>query len=95
MLHAPTAHQSPPLPPPLPPRPPPSHTQAVPSNKLSEADIDALSKRTQDGGTEVVTAKAGKGSATLSMAYAGALFAGGWASGQGWVRGSVREASGG
>ena len=38
--------------------------------------IDALTKRTQDGGTEVVAAKAGKGSATLSMAYAGALFAG-------------------
>jgi len=36
--------------------------QAVPNatNKLSEADIDALSKRTQDGGTEVVQAKAGK-----------------------------------
>lgn len=29
----------------------------------------------QDGGTEVVAAKAGKGSATLSMAYAGAMFA--------------------
>ena len=37
-------------------------------------EIDALTKRTQDGGTEVVAAKAGKGSATLSMAYAGALF---------------------
>ena len=36
--------------------------QAVPNaaNKLSEADIDALTKRTQDGGTEVVQAKAGK-----------------------------------
>ena len=31
-------------------------------------DIKALTKRTQDGGTEVVEAKAGKGSATLSMA---------------------------
>jgi len=30
--------------------------------------ITALTKRTQDGGTEVVEAKAGKGSATLSMA---------------------------
>lgn len=30
------------------------------ANKLSEADIDALTKRTQDGGTEVVQAKAGK-----------------------------------
>merc|ERR1719198_976144 len=34
----------------------------------------ALDVRTQDGGTEVVDAKAGKGSATLSMAYAGARF---------------------
>ena len=55
----------------------PLFSQAVPSpnNTLSDADIDALTKRTQDGGTEVVQAKAGKGSATLSMAYAGALFA--------------------
>lgn len=30
------------------------------ANKLSDADIDALTKRTQDGGTEVVQAKAGK-----------------------------------
>ena len=30
------------------------------ANKLSEADLDALTKRTQDGGTEVVQAKAGK-----------------------------------
>lgn len=42
--------------------------------KLSDSDIKALTTRTQDGGTEVVNAKAGKGSATLSMAYAGALF---------------------
>ncbi|KAL4855483.1 malate dehydrogenase [Chlorella vulgaris] len=55
----------------------PLFSQAVPNaaNKLNDADIDALTKRTQDGGTEVVQAKAGKGSATLSMAYAGALFA--------------------
>jgi malate dehydrogenase len=55
----------------------PLFSQAVPSpsRALSADDIDALTKRTQDGGTEVVTAKAGKGSATLSMAYAGALFA--------------------
>jgi len=38
-----------------------------------EADkIPALDKKVQDAGTEVVEAKAGKGSATLSMAYAGA-----------------------
>ncbi|ONK69176.1 uncharacterized protein A4U43_C05F20130 [Asparagus officinalis] len=54
----------------------PLFSQATPStNALSEEDIHALTKRTQDGGTEVVEAKAGKGSATLSMAYAGAVFA--------------------
>merc|ERR1712048_157906 len=37
--------------------------------------IEALDKRIQDAGTEVVNAKNGKGSATLSMAYAGARFA--------------------
>merc|ERR1712129_413057 len=42
----------------------------VPADKL--ADLD---KRTQDAGTEVVNAKNGKGSATLSMAYAGARLA--------------------
>jgi len=52
-------------------------SQAVPkpATPLTPEEIDALTKRTQDGGTEVVQAKAGKGSATLSMAYAGALFA--------------------
>eukprot|EP00444_Apocalathium_aciculiferum_P052234 CAMPEP_0183516198 /NCGR_PEP_ID=MMETSP0371-20130417/14016_1 /TAXON_ID=268820 /ORGANISM="Peridinium aciculiferum, Strain PAER-2" /LENGTH=426 /DNA_ID=CAMNT_0025713873 /DNA_START=129 /DNA_END=1409 /DNA_ORIENTATION=+ len=39
----------------------------VPADKLMELD-----KRVQDAGTEVVNAKNGKGSATLSMAYAGA-----------------------
>merc|ERR1711918_101051 len=38
--------------------------------------IPDLDVRVQDAGTEVVTAKNGKGSATLSMAYAGARFAG-------------------
>jgi len=43
--------------------------QATPaSNSLAQEDIVALTKRTQDGGTEVVEAKVGKGSATLSMA---------------------------
>ncbi|KAK4420404.1 Malate dehydrogenase, mitochondrial [Sesamum alatum] len=50
-------------------------SQATPKANLSDEDIKALTKRTQDGGTEVVEAKAGKGSATLSMAYAGAVFA--------------------
>lgn len=53
----------------------PLFSQATPSVSLTPEEIDALTKRTQDGGTEVVQAKAGKGSATLSMAYAGALFA--------------------
>merc|ERR550537_65829 len=39
---------------------------------FSQDDVEALDKRTQDAGTEVVNAKDGKGSATLSMAYAGA-----------------------
>ena len=50
-------------------------SQATPAVAMTDDVIDALTKRTQDGGTEVVAAKAGKGSATLSMAYAGALFA--------------------
>ncbi|XP_050370114.1 malate dehydrogenase, mitochondrial [Argentina anserina] len=53
----------------------PLFSQATPKANLSNDYIEALTKRTQDGGTEVVEAKAGKGSATLSMAYAGALFA--------------------
>jgi len=40
---------------------------SIPADKL--ADLD---KRVQDAGTEVVKAKNGKGSATLSMAFAGA-----------------------
>nr|AIY53988.1 malate dehydrogenase [Stylosanthes guianensis] len=53
----------------------PLFSQATPQANLDHDVIVALTKRTQDGGTEVVEAKAGKGSATLSMAYAGALFA--------------------
>merc|ERR1712146_670127 len=41
----------------------------VPADKLMDLD-----KRVQDAGTEVVNAKGGKGSATLSMAYAGSRF---------------------
>merc|ERR1712107_56501 len=45
--------------------------------KTIDADkIADLDKRVQDAGTEVVNAKAGKGSATLSMAYAGAKLGG-------------------
>ncbi|GAV64046.1 Ldh_1_N domain-containing protein/Ldh_1_C domain-containing protein [Cephalotus follicularis] len=53
----------------------PLFSQATPKANLRDEDIKYLTKRTQDGGTEVVEAKAGKGSATLSMAYAGAIFA--------------------
>ena len=34
--------------------------QATPKVALTSEEIDALTKRTQDGGTEVVQAKAGK-----------------------------------
>lgn len=46
----------------------------VPGFKPSDKDLEALTVRTQFGGDEVVQAKAGSGSATLSMAYAGYLF---------------------
>lgn len=39
-----------------------------------EDQLKALTVRIQEAGTEVVKAKAGTGSATLSMAYAGARF---------------------
>ncbi|MFT5221129.1 MAG: malate dehydrogenase [Planctomycetota bacterium] len=42
--------------------------------ELSQADIEALTPRIQEAGTEVVEAKAGAGSATLSMAQAAARF---------------------
>merc|ERR1712147_621900 len=41
---------------------------------LTQEQVDQLDPRTQNGGTEVVDAKGGKGSATLSMAYSGARF---------------------
>lgn len=47
----------------------------VPGFSPSDEDREALTVRTQFGGDEVVKAKAGAGSATLSMAYAGYLFA--------------------
>lgn len=48
----------------------------VPAMKGVPADkIPALDKHVQDAGTDVVNAKGGKGSATLSMAYAGHKFA--------------------
>merc|ERR1739845_46204 len=39
---------------------------------IDQSKIPDLDKRVQDAGTEVVKAKNGKGSATLSMAYSGA-----------------------
>jgi len=47
---------------------------SIPGVKLSQADIEALTPRIQEAGTEVVEAKAGAGSATLSMAQAAARF---------------------
>ncbi|KAI3651841.1 hypothetical protein MP228_003144 [Amoeboaphelidium protococcarum] len=44
-------------------------------SQLNEEQIKALTNRIQFGGDEVVKAKDGAGSATLSMAYAGARFA--------------------
>jgi malate/lactate dehydrogenase len=46
----------------------------VPGAKFSDEDIKALTHRIQFGGDEVVKAKDGAGSATLSMAYAGQIF---------------------
>ncbi|XP_043190041.1 malate dehydrogenase, mitochondrial-like [Amphibalanus amphitrite] len=50
-------------------------SQCTPSVSLPADRLKALTERIQDAGTEVVKAKAGAGSATLSMAYAGARFA--------------------
>merc|ERR1712203_732233 len=50
-------------------------SQAEPPVSFDDATRDALTKRIMFGGDEVVEAKAGGGSATLSMAYSGAEFA--------------------
>jgi len=49
-------------------------SQVPAAASLSPETITALDKHIQDAGTDVVNAKGGKGSATLSMAYAGAKF---------------------
>jgi len=49
-------------------------SQCTPSVDFPEAQLKALTERIQEAGTEVVKAKAGTGSATLSMAFAGARF---------------------
>ncbi len=47
---------------------------SIPGVELAQADIESLTPRIQEAGTEVVEAKAGAGSATLSMAQAAARF---------------------
>jgi len=49
-------------------------SQTSPKVAFTEDEIAKLTDRIQNAGTEVVNAKAGAGSATLSMAYAGARF---------------------
>jgi len=49
-------------------------SQCAPAVEFPADELKALTERIQDAGTEVVKAKAGAGSATLSMAYAAARF---------------------
>jgi len=49
-------------------------SQCSPAVSFDADTLKALTERIQDAGTEVVKAKAGAGSATLSMAYAAARF---------------------
>jgi len=49
-------------------------SQCKPGVQFPADQLKALTERIQEAGTEVVKAKAGAGSATLSMAYAGARF---------------------
>merc|ERR1711902_167141 len=49
-------------------------SQCTPAVEFDAATLKALTERIQDAGTEVVKAKDGAGSATLSMAYAAARF---------------------
>ncbi|KYN31821.1 Malate dehydrogenase, mitochondrial [Trachymyrmex septentrionalis] len=49
-------------------------SQCTPSVSFPDNQLKALTERIQKAGTEVVKAKAGTGSATLSMAFAGARF---------------------
>merc|ERR1712139_297160 len=50
----------------------PLFSQDKTANTIEKDKIADLDKHVQDAGTDVVNAKGGKGSATLSMAYAGA-----------------------
>ncbi|KYO31988.1 malate dehydrogenase, mitochondrial [Alligator mississippiensis] len=49
-------------------------SQCTPKAEFPQNQLETLIGRIQEAGTEVVKAKAGAGSATLSMAYAGARF---------------------
>ncbi|OXB78841.1 UNVERIFIED_CONTAM: hypothetical protein H355_011246 [Colinus virginianus] len=49
-------------------------SQCTPKVDFPQDQLEKLTGRIQEAGTEVVKAKAGAGSATLSMAYAGARF---------------------
>ncbi|KAM4048454.1 malate dehydrogenase, mitochondrial [Anomaloglossus baeobatrachus] len=49
-------------------------SQCTPKVEFPQDKLEVLTGRIQEAGTEVVKAKAGAGSATLSMAYAGARF---------------------
>ncbi|CAJ0947143.1 unnamed protein product [Ranitomeya imitator] len=49
-------------------------SQCTPKVEFPQDQLETLTVRIQEAGTEVVKAKAGAGSATLSMAYAGARF---------------------
>lgn len=49
-------------------------SQCTPKVEFPQDQLATLTVRIQEAGTEVVKAKAGAGSATLSMAYAGARF---------------------
>mmetsp|Transcript_43066 Transcript_43066/g.91436 ORF Transcript_43066/g.91436 Transcript_43066/m.91436 type:complete len:324 (+) Transcript_43066:46-1017(+) len=74
-------------------------SQTTPKVDLKQDQVESLDKRIQDAGTEVVEAKNGKGSATLSMAYAGARLgkavltglAGGRATEYAYVQSSVTD----
>ncbi|CAD7962423.1 unnamed protein product [Amoebophrya sp. A25] len=50
----------------------PLFSQSASGAKIAAGDVPAMDEKVQNAGTVVVEAKNGKGSATLSMAYAGA-----------------------
>merc|ERR1712036_213561 len=64
----------------------PLFSQDGSGRKIPEDKLEALDKRVQDAGTEVVNAKNGKGSATLSMGYAGARLGRSILAGLAWRR---------